>query len=61
MLLACWAITVSLEFLQPSFSKFLLIHTCGMDTKVKPGGKEKKGTEENLRMWKLIIKDRDCN
>lgn len=25
------------------------------------GGKDKKGTEENLRKWKLIIKDRDCN
>lgn len=25
------------------------------------GGKDKNGTEENLRNWKLIVKDRDCN
>jgi hypothetical protein len=45
MLLACWAATVSLELLHPSFSKFLLIHmlTCGMDTKVKHWRERQKG------------------
>jgi hypothetical protein len=44
-LLACWSVTVSLELLQPPFSKFLLIHmlNCGMDTKVKHWRERQKG------------------